>query len=511
MPVASLLTSLQNFESAPTLVSYGGGAGATVNDDVIIEGIQSAGRRVDNATDKGFGSPFTATDLSAAGEHIKVWLFVTQWAAVTQVQVRISSGSADDHEFPAAEYPPLGGFVPVWVDVSRTPEVGGSANEAAINEVGVLLDIGDVGGNASNLILDEIAHGTSGLRWTGTSGTIADFRTFETTNASGVLVTTNGVDFCFARLEFGDGTTATTATVEGGSLIFPDQALVAATWMGLTVDASRTGDTFAVRNQTIASSDVVGATRRPDFVVTGTAAAVTIEPGALLLGMRLVELTSAVTVSGGTIDAVAVTPGGATISGCTIQTRSASSVACITAPTFTDISDVAFVQVGTGHALEISAAGTYGLVGLTFDGYGADGTTSSAIDVTATSGTVTINVTGGGDTPTYTSAGATVVINNAVTVSVDAVEADGGAAIQDARVYLTAAAGGPLTVGTVILSGLTDASGHIETTFAFASNQPVTGWVRKSTTAGTLYKEASLVGTITSAGYGATAPMTKDE
>jgi hypothetical protein len=80
----------------------------------------------------------------------------------------------------------------------------------------------------------------------------------------------------------------------------------------------------------------------------------------------------------------------------------------------------AFVGSGTsGHAMQITAAGgtSFTLVGNTFTGYGANASTSAAINFTAATGTITLNISGGGSTPTYKTAGATIVINNSRTLT----------------------------------------------------------------------------------------------
>ncbi len=459
MPVTSQLISLEDFNGSPALTNYSGGSGATVNDDVIIEGTQSAGRRVDNATDKGFGATITAVDLSAAGQHIKVWLFVTQWASVTQVQIRISSGADDDHELPTGEYPLLGGFIPVWVDVSRTPEVGGTANEAAIGEIGVLLDIANVGGNASNLILDEIMHGTSGYLWDGAGGALSDFRIYETTNNEGVLITLNGVDFCYARLEIGSAA-ATTFTDSGFTLIFPDQSLVASTFMGLTCDIQNAGTDITLSNANIQSANIQSASRRPDFIVTGAAG--TLELSSVnLLGMRTIDLTSSCTIVGGIFDTIALTQGAADISGAAIRTRSAAGVAAIDDGTFgsSGLRESAFEQADTGHAVELTATGSVTFDALTFSGYGADGTNSAAI-YNNSGGAVTINIINGGDTPTVRNgAGASTTIVNAVSISLTGL-------VAGSRVYVRDTTNGVtlfnLIEPTTTFSGSVDYTGDVD-------------------------------------------------
>ncbi len=56
---------------------------------------------------------------------------------------------------------------------------------------------------------------------------------------------------------------------------------------------------------------------------------------------------------------------------------------------------------------------------------------------------------------------------------------------------------GSITSTWVALEGLTDASGNISLSKTYSSNQPVDGWVRKSTS-GTRYKSFDIAGTINS-------------
>lgn len=425
MAVSSLLTSLEDFNGSPSIVNYGGGQGAGVNTDVVIEGAQALGRRVDNTTNKGQGASFTAADLSAAGVHLKVWANVLQWPLVTQVQVRISSGADDDHDIPTDLFPALGGYIPIWVDVSRAPEVGGSANEASISEVGVLIDIGDVSGNAQNLVIDEIQYGTSGLRWDGTGGAFSDFRTFEATNNEGNLVPANGVDFVYSRLEIGSAT-LTTFTDSGFTLVFPDQAVVATDFMGLTNDLQNASTVITLSDGTIQSGNVSGATRRPDLVFSGTAGSASLT-NVNALGMRLITLTSAVTIVGGIFEALELTQANADISDATIRPNTASGVAVLDDPDFTNLSNVRWVQVGSGHAIEITSPGNYTLDAQFFEGFGGTGGSNlvansgpnDAAIYNNSGGAVTLSVTGGGDSPSVrngASSTTTVVNNTLVTV-----------------------------------------------------------------------------------------------
>lgn len=75
----------------------------------------------------------------------------------------------------------------------------------------------------------------------------------------------------------------------------------------------------------------------------------------------------------------------------------------------------------------------------------------------------------------------------------------------------TTPATGTITATVVILNGATDASGIIQmTTFSYESDQPVIGKVRRATT-GTKYKTGTIIGTITSSGFGTTILLIPDE
>lgn len=132
---------------------------------------------------------------------------------------------------------------------------------------------------------------------------------------------------------------------------------------------------------------------------------------------------------------------------------------------------------GTTHAIEFgtSSPTTMTLTNVYFSGYnGTDGQNDSAIHIKRTTGTVTINITGG-TTPSYKSDGATVVlVSGTVTVSVNVKNATTGANIQSARVFLKADTGGPFpyqATVTITRSGSTATVSH--TSHGLATNDQV--------------------------------------
>ena len=106
--------------------------------------------------------------------------------------------------------------------------------------------------------------------------------------------------------------------------------------------------------------------------------------------------------------------------------------------------------------------------------------------------------------------GGTIELFTEVTVQLTVKDASDFAVIASARVLVEADTGGPESVGTDILTGLTNGSGIATVVYNYASDQPVTGRVRKSS-ASTYYKTASVAGTITEDGYNVTYLMVPDE
>jgi len=111
------------------------------------------------------------------------------------------------------------------------------------------------------------------------------------------------------------------------------------------------------------------------------------------------------------------------------------------------------------HAIIITATGTYDFNNFFFNGYGADGSATAAVN-NQSGGAVTINVLGG-DTPTVLNGtSATTTINNSVTVTVDGVAE--GTAIK----VIANETAGTVTAGDVLGQGLADNTG----TYSFSQN-----------------------------------------
>ena len=128
-----------------------------------------------------------------------------------------------------------------------------------------------------------------------------------------------------------------------------------------------------------------------------------------------------------------VTQGGATFTGCTFDKPNTTSAVNVSSPAALGlITNTTFNSSGTGYAITLTGtAADCTLTGVNFNGYAAsNGTTGNeAIFVNMAAGTMTINITGGGNTPSIRTAGATVNISNSKTFTVTNV-------IQDSEVRI---------------------------------------------------------------------------
>lgn len=137
----------------------------------------------------------------------------------------------------------------------------------------------------------------------------------------------------------------------------------------------------------------------------------------------------------------------------------ASVATAVTTATPGSIQNCTFVSSGTGHAIEITAPGTYTFSGNQFTGYGASATTNAAI-YNNSGGLVTLNVSGGGTVPTVRNGtGASTVINAAANVTLTGLKAD-----SEVRAY----------VGTDPLTA-TELSGTESSGTSFTFSQAVAG------------------------------------
>jgi hypothetical protein len=440
--------------------------------------------------------------------------------------VEIGIGSADtsnSHRYNIAgsganlpvysQYPAQGGYLITAIDPTidawaETVDQGGAFDQTAVIWYALGAQFVNGTAKAENVAFDAIDYGT-GLTITAgdgasTEGNFTDFvAADQDTKANRWGVVTGSGDNVTAHGVLTVGTSAVTEFLDLTSVVvFPD-GYHSAGLVGVAVGMSNASSIINIgalligegSAQTPASNDT-----RPDFVVTGTSG--TFDFSGTMRNFRNVTFTSICDVANANIECELLTQASCNINDTTITTRSAASTATLQDPTFgttTDLHDCTFIQGGAGHAIEIDTAGTYTLTNINFSGYSASAdNAASTIWVSAATGDSTINIIGGTEPSIRnTGAGTVTVVLNPVTLKVIVRDLSTGSLItsQDVNVLVEADTGGPLSVGTDIIKGFTDINGEIEDTRTYASNQPITGWARKSS-GSPYYVQAAISATI---------------
>lgn len=203
------------------------------------------------------------------------------------------------------------------------------------------------------------------------------------------------------------------------------------------------------------------------------------------------------------IDCPTFTQNGATLTSCTFSNTKIISSSPANAALITNSE---FSSSGTGHAIEMSGtAANMTLTGLNFSGYASSNgsTGNEAIYVNIATGSMTISVSGG-TTPSIRTAGATVTVENAVSLTVKVVDKNNNP-IENAQTAIYRS-----NDDLQLMNGDTNASGVATSNFNYISDTAIYVRIRKSSTGTTKYYPASTVGTIASTGYSATITLIED-
>ena len=238
--------------------------------------------------------------------------------------------------------------------------------------------------------------------------------------------------FCLQAIQFGDGGTSPIyLKVNGGAVEFPGRKNTAkktVNYNGLDNSIGWTfnpgaGDTIDLAGTAFSSANEY----HWRVHASASASAVYNFTGVALIGAGDVVLRDVVAFSGMSFtDCGLITQNGAAIDGCKFTM---SPLMCDDPAA---VSNCSFTAGLFGYAIEITTPGTYTFNANAFAGYGADGTTDAAI-YNNSGGAVTLNITGGGDTPTVRNgAGATTTINNSVTLTLSGLQTGSDIVILDA-------------------------------------------------------------------------------
>lgn len=483
MTVTVNATLIEDMEGAgPTISGIGGGKGASLNTDIFIAGAQSVGRRSSNVSTHGFTVNTGGTfNLTGTNEHVKIALWVTHYASVTAAEVRVGSTTSnyEAHTLTASEYPQLGGWWYIWVEVDAGTD-SGTPDFSLAAEFGHAISIAAVGGNADNNISDQVHHSSRPtMTWDGATGTFADFVSTDASNALGAIVDINGAFFLYANVQIGSST-ATTFTDSGVAIIAPEFSHLptTSTWTGIDIDLQNGSTVVTWTGSVYGASDPAGQTRKPDLIVTGTSGSADLSSNRFQ-GLRIVDFTDAVTANNcvfancGEIDLTTAGSAGADIGGSTIQDADVAVdgyavIWDVNADPGGELDNTTFIMGSIDHHaiyLGTNSPITVNFSGITSSEYGStNNQDDSFFFVARTSGTVTINITNGTGNFSYKTAGATVVVNQTVSIEINGLtEGSRGVMIGD----------GGAEDGVELLAGYADSTGAVSGSFGGTTPQNV--------------------------------------
>ncbi len=277
-------------------------------------------------------------------------------------------------------------------------------------------------------------------------------------NRWGVVSTIEGIIYVAGVLTIGTPSSAAGFTDINKVLIFPDGRF-AVGFCGIDLglqdsntDISLTACTLVGRGGNTSAADT-----RPDFGVSGTGGDAIVDSCSVQNFNEIVLTIGVVLIDSTFIECQKLVQDDASITSCVFDSSPVpSGTGFMEVVDLNDIVDCSFISGGSGHALTIvpGASGTYNFNGNTFTAYGVSGSQNAAI-YNNSGGLVTLNIGGGGDSPTIRNGiGSTTVVINARTLTLTQL-----VSASEVRIY---------TAGTQTeLDGIEDSSTSFAYTYDF--------------------------------------------
>ena len=469
----------------------GWSAGA-VNSDFALQGTYCLGAQAKATTSSlytyTFGSPVNMT-----GKHIYVWMMITGVAdtkANGGYRIYVETDASNyGYWYVGGKDTHPGGWGCFVIDPANTSRSSGAGtvNVSSIAKIGVQFKtLSTITGTNPNIFWDACRYGT-GLSVTSGATDAIDYEDIfaiddNSTYKYGVI--TKGAGGIYVQnglLTLGDASsTGSVDFVETDKIVvFPDNAFVSTTFYGITVQGNSTGTTNFTLGAKSGTSGISGCT----FKAMGTRqfsidCSDTDNDKVLLYGTTFSNhgiITLLPTAANREVlncnfsSGAKITPNTCIMENCNFVTSAADTIS-ISSTSFA-VKNSSFINPGS-HAVEITAAGDYDFDNLSFSG--TNGTSTYDIENT-TAGAVVVNALNGSNPVYYenTGGGTVTIVASPVTTTVT-VKTVAGAAIENARVLLVAAAGGLLPYDatvTIVNSSTTATVTH--TAHGMATNDKV--------------------------------------
>lgn len=408
--VTSNMTEISDCDTAT------GWSDGTLNDAYQLEGTNCLGDKISQTT--GTLRTFTfAANQNMTNKFIIMTMMVAGLADTKvnggyRVYVEDSLG-AYGYWYVAGSDTHSGGWGYFAVDPSTTPTNGsGTIDVSSIAKVGIQMKVlSKALGNATNAFWD-ICHFGTGLKVTsagteatgsGPNGECAWEDVFKEDAGSnphyyGIVQKANGVYFIRGKVELGDAAAALSIDFEdnGSIVVFQEDEFMVDATSEILMGGNSTGTT----NVKMPNCFIASSTRAFKLTTSDTDIDIASFGGATIKG------AAASVMSAGDLDSMKfdscgqIDPGSASLDTTTFSnTSDANGALLIDASGTANMSNLSFISDGTGHAIYITASGTYTFTSFSYTGYGATASTDAVI-YNNSGGAVVINVSGG-DTPTY--------------------------------------------------------------------------------------------------------------
>lgn len=353
------------------------------------------------------------------------------------------------------------------IDPASTPNLSaGTLTLSTVKNVGFLCRQNSaVTTTVSNQFLDAVRAGTGLTAATSAGGDVVTMDAIYAVDSSvanswGILTQSAGVYYGAGKINIGSAAQANVCNFTDA-----DQVLV---WRNYPVSSSLYAFNIVGNGSFATTLQLTGWVVRGQAgkvwdIVCGTGG-VFKAYGCAFSNIQTASLSASSVMNGcsvnqsGTIDS-----NGATITGCSFSNQTTSQLKIDSPAEMASVTSCDFTSDGTGHAIELTALGSYTFTGISFSGYaGSSGSTGNeAVFVNVASGSVTIYAD---STFSFRTSGATVsIIAGSVTATLT-VSSSTGSAIQSAQVLVVASSlSGDLPyldAATIVNSGTTATVSH---------------------------------------------------
>lgn len=519
-------TLLTSNDTTANIDDLTGAASGNQNTETFVEGTASTSNKASSAVIGLLYDAGSAQDWS--NNHFYIWWNVSTAGKLNTkasggVRMRFCGATVTDffEVYLEGNDTYTGGFKMSVVDIERaaaSPDNTGGTPPAtnAIRYVGIVYDITSmISGNVDNCFLDamwRLPASTPGIIVEGRNGGSTDWTwgdivaaadAGDPTKAWGTAFNRDGVIFINTPIRFGTNDASTHGFTDSNAKVQWEDQIVALTgFYTLTVIGGSGAQAFQLGTKSGTGDDATGALGGSIGAASGgsrwsfDADDANIDAcylyGVIMDHAEDFQLDNAnvEVISSAFIDcSTARVDNSLFLRNRIVDANTADGVAFVTTDDLTDIKFCDF-QFSDGHAIELTTprVATQTSKGNTFSGYGSTGTNDAAV-YNNSGGAVTINVTDGGDGPSYRNGtSASTTVNNAVTLTVN-VKSPAGNSVSGARVRIEE------TDGTLVSDGTTNTSGVFTDTFDFSTDLDVNVIVRLKG-----FQNFQTTGTITSNG-----------